>query len=77
MLKWQKVKTPEEGILNFILKLLMRNHLGGDLMIFEITAQVRVKNFNEGQKWYITLFNRKPDFIPHEGFAEWEIISGC
>lgn len=55
----------------------MRNHLGGDLMIFEMTAQIRVKDFNEGQKWYITLFNRQPDFIPHEGFAEWEIISGC
>lgn len=26
---------------------------------------------------YRTFFNNEPDFIPHEGFAEWEIIPGC
>jgi hypothetical protein len=46
-------------------------------MIFEMTIQVRVSSIEEGQKWYETLLNRKPDFIPHEGFAEWELISGC
>ncbi|WP_152397110.1 VOC family protein [Paenibacillus guangzhouensis] len=46
-------------------------------MIFEMTTQVRVSNIREGQKWYETLLNRKPDFIPHEGFAEWELIPGC
>ncbi|MBU5439122.1 hypothetical protein KQI42_13960 [Tissierella sp. MSJ-40] len=46
-------------------------------MIFEMTIQVRVSNIEEGQKWYETLLNRKPDFVPHEGFAEWELISGC
>lgn len=46
-------------------------------MIFEMTTQVRVSNIKEGQKWYETLLNRKPDFTPHEGFAEWELISGC
>ncbi|RXJ04191.1 VOC family protein [Anaerobacillus alkaliphilus] len=46
-------------------------------MIFEMTNQVRVKNIQEGQMWYQTLFNRQPDFIPHEGFAEWEVIPGC
>lgn len=30
----------------------------------------------EGQKWYETLLNRTPDFIPHEGFAEWELLPG-
>ena len=42
-----------------------------------VTFQVRVKNYNEGSKWYEHLFNRKPDFIPHEGFAEWEIVNGA
>lgn len=42
-----------------------------------MTMQVRVTDIEKGQKWYQTLFNRKPDFLPHEGFAEWEIISGC
>ncbi len=42
-----------------------------------VTFQVRVKNYNEGSKWYEHLFNRKPDFIPHEDFAEWEIINGA
>jgi len=46
-------------------------------MIFEMTTQVRVTNIEEGQKWYETLLNKKPDFIPHEGFAEWELIPGC
>ncbi|MFU1795604.1 VOC family protein [Paenibacillus azoreducens] len=46
-------------------------------MVFEMTTQVRVSNIEEGQKWYETLLNRKPDFIPHEGFAEWELIPGC
>lgn len=46
-------------------------------MIFEMTAQVRVANINKGQKWYETLLNKKPDFIPHAGFAEWELIPGC
>lgn len=46
-------------------------------MIFEMTTQVRVSNMKEGQKWYETLLNKKPDFTPHEGFAEWELIPGC
>lgn len=45
-------------------------------MIFEITYQVRVTDIKEGCKWYETLLNKKPDFIPHEGFAEWELIPG-
>ncbi|WP_449621845.1 VOC family protein [Robertmurraya sp. Marseille-Q9965] len=46
-------------------------------MIFEMTTQIRVSNFQEGQKWYETLLNKKPDFVPHEGFAEWELLPGC
>ncbi len=46
-------------------------------MIFEMTIQVRVLNFEKGHKWYEKLLNRKADFIPHDGFAEWELISGC
>lgn len=46
-------------------------------MIFEMTTQVRVSNIKEGQEWYETLLNKKPDFIPHDGFVEWELIPGC
>ncbi|HWL22499.1 MAG TPA: VOC family protein [Ureibacillus sp.] len=46
-------------------------------MFFDVTIQVRVDDFNEGQKWYQTLFKRQPDLIPHEDFAEWEVIPGC
>lgn len=46
-------------------------------MIFEMTTQFRVSNIKEGQKWYEILLNKKPDFVPHEGFAEWELIPGC
>ncbi|MBK3496352.1 VOC family protein [Viridibacillus sp. YIM B01967] len=46
-------------------------------MIFEMTIQIRVTNISEGQKRYGSLLKKKPDFIPHEGFAEWELIPGC
>jgi hypothetical protein len=46
-------------------------------MFFEMTIQVRVMDFHEGQQWYQTLFKREPDFIAHEGFIEWEVIPGC
>ena len=46
-------------------------------MIFEITYQVRVTDINVGQRWYEIFLNKTPDFIPHEGFAEWELIPGC
>jgi len=42
-----------------------------------LTIQVRVKDINEGIRWYQTLLNKPPDFIPHAGIAEWEIIPGC
>ena len=45
-------------------------------MTFEITYQVRVTDIQQGQKWYEILLNKKPDFIPHDGFVEWEIIPG-
>ncbi|MFC0524511.1 VOC family protein [Pontibacillus salicampi] len=40
------------------------------------TFQVRVGEYQEGLSWYETLFQRAPDFVPHEDFAEWEIIKG-
>ncbi|KAA0562239.1 VOC family protein [Bacillus sp. CH30_1T] len=39
-----------------------------------VTFQVRISDFEVGMKWYKKLFNRKPDFVAHEDFAEWEII---
>lgn len=45
--------------------------------MFEMTIQLRVTDFEKGQKWYETLLKRRPDFMPHEGFAEWEVIPGC
>jgi hypothetical protein len=46
-------------------------------MIVDMTVQVRVADMKEGQRWYQTLLQKEPDFIPHEGFAEWELIPGC
>lgn len=46
-------------------------------MIYEMTIQVRVPNMKEGQSWYETLLSRGPDFVPHDGFAEWELLPGC
>jgi hypothetical protein len=45
-------------------------------LIFEMTYQVRVNDFEKGLHWYKTLLNKEPDFTPHDGFAEWEIIPG-
>ncbi|MCA0174116.1 VOC family protein [Bacillus sp. RAR_GA_16] len=46
-------------------------------MVFEMTTQVRVSNMEEGRQWYEKLLKKKPDFIPHEGFAEWKLLPGC
>jgi hypothetical protein len=46
-------------------------------MIYEMTVQVRVPNMKEGETWYGTLLNKEPDFVPHDGFAEWELLPGC
>lgn len=46
-------------------------------MFFEMTIQIRVNDFQKGQEWYETLLQRKPDYIPHEGFIEWEVTPGC
>ncbi len=42
--------------------------------IYELTVQVRVTDMGKGQAWYQSLLKREPDFVPHEGFAEWELI---
>lgn len=42
-----------------------------------MTIQIRVRDIQKGTNWYQTLLKRKPDFIPHQGFAEWEVIPGC
>lgn len=46
-------------------------------MIYEMTVQVRVSDFEKGREWYKILLNKEPDFVPHEDFAEWELIPGC
>ncbi|MBT2680197.1 VOC family protein [Bacillus sp. ISL-35] len=46
-------------------------------MIFEMTYQVRVTDFEEGFRWYKILLKKEPDFTPHNGFAEWELIPGA
>lgn len=45
-------------------------------MIIEVTVQVRVSDFDKGFNWYRTLLGREPEYAPHEGFAEWELIPG-
>lgn len=46
-------------------------------MIYEMTVQIRVTDMEKALTWYRILLNKEPDFIPHEGFAEWELIPGC
>ncbi|WP_019156767.1 VOC family protein [Robertmurraya massiliosenegalensis] len=46
-------------------------------MYFEMTTQVRVSDMKEGREWYEKLLKKKPDFIPHAGFVEWELVPGC
>lgn len=46
-------------------------------LIYEVTFQVRVTDMTKGESWYRILLGREPDFVPHEGFAEWELIPGC
>ncbi|WP_270181389.1 VOC family protein [Alkalihalobacillus sp. CinArs1] len=44
--------------------------------MFEMTIQLRVSDMEEGLAWYKELFQRDPDFVPHEGFVEWEMLPG-
>src|SRR5690606_40285033 len=30
-----------------------------------------------GHKWYQTFLQKEADFLPHDGFVEWEIVPGC
>lgn len=46
-------------------------------MFFEMTVQIRVSDFEKGHQWYKTLLKRETELIPHDGFVEWEVISGC
>lgn len=46
-------------------------------MFFEMTYQIRVPDFKKGYKWYETFLKKASDFVPNEGFAEWEIVPGC
>jgi len=46
-------------------------------MIYEMTIQIRVTDMENALKWYSTLLEKDPDFVPHEGFAEWELLPGC
>ena len=57
---------------------LNRNLKGDNEMtkLTGVTFQVRVSNYEKGLNWYKALFNRDPDFIPHDGFAEWELLKG-
>lgn len=45
-------------------------------MVIEVTVQVQVSDFEKGFDWYRTLLRREPEYAPHEGFAEWELIPG-
>jgi hypothetical protein len=45
-------------------------------MIYEVTVQFRVADFERGRNWYQYLLKREPDFVAHDGFAEWELIPG-
>jgi hypothetical protein len=42
-----------------------------------MTVQVRVSDFERGLDYYKILLNRAPDFTPHDGFAEWELLPNC
>jgi len=46
------------------------------MVIIETTVQVRVSDFEKGKEWYKSLLNKEPDFVPHEGFIEFELVPG-
>lgn len=54
------------------------NRLEGESvgMVIEVTVQVRASDFEKGFNWYRTLLRREPEYAPHDGFAEWELIPG-
>lgn len=46
------------------------------MRVHEVTMQVRVLDFARGRAWYEALLEPPPDFVPHEDFAEWELVPG-
>ncbi len=46
------------------------------MRVREVTVQMRVSDAARGQARYETLLERRPDFVPHEGFCEWELAPG-
>ncbi len=46
-------------------------------MVIDMTIQLRVTDMEKGRRWYETFLKQRPDFIPHDGFVEWEIVPGC
>ena len=42
-----------------------------------VTIQVRVRDYAGGVSWYERLLGRPPDFVPHGGFGEWELVPDC
>lgn len=46
-------------------------------MIYEMIAEIKIPELNEGIVWYSPFFNRKPDLLRDGGFAEWSVAPGC
>lgn len=45
--------------------------------MFEMTIRFAVPHIEEARVWYTIFLQKDPDFIPHAGFLEWEVVSGC
>lgn len=45
--------------------------------INSVVAVIPVKSFDDASAWYETLLGRKPDLVPVEEVAEWQLVEGA
>ncbi len=51
--------------------------MNGGEIVFELTIRFAVTDIEKARSWYTTFLQKDPDFIPHAGFLEWEVVPGC
>ncbi|MCL6600386.1 MAG: hypothetical protein K6T81_16875 [Alicyclobacillus macrosporangiidus] len=54
--------------------------MGVTELVYKGCLKIALKSWRVGALVEYTsrgILQREPDFVPHEGFAEWEIIPGC
>ncbi|WP_436535442.1 VOC family protein [Actinoplanes sp. HUAS TT8] len=50
--------------------------MDGESRFSGLTLQIPVGDVEAGRRFYAGLFEREPDFAPHDDFLEWRVLAG-